>query len=112
MCNSQLSKSKSEIKNSTETILRLLSNVSGDSNGKTNFPHKSFLTSARVCRLRKAFADFVKLSFLGPSLLASVNRETDVAGHVAPILAKKKTRCFVNNGTKHWKAARWNYYKV
>ena len=56
MCNSQLSKSKSEIKNSTETILRLLSNVSGDSNGKTNFPHKSFLTSARVCRLRKAFA--------------------------------------------------------
>ena len=57
MCNSQLSKSKSEIKNSTETILRLLSNVSGDSNGKTNFPHKSFLTSTRVCRLRKAFAE-------------------------------------------------------
>ena len=31
--------------------------MSGDSNGKTNFPHKSFLTSTRVCRLRKAFAE-------------------------------------------------------
>ena len=38
---SQLNKLKSEIKNGTEVTLELLSNLIGDSNDETNFPHKS-----------------------------------------------------------------------
>ena len=39
LCNSQLSKLKSGIKN-VFLILNLSSNVVGDSNEETNFPHK------------------------------------------------------------------------
>ena len=38
---SQLNKLKSGIKNGTEVTLELLSNLIGDSNNETNFPHKS-----------------------------------------------------------------------
>ena len=38
---SQLTKLKSGIKNGTEVTLELLSNLIGDSNNETNFPHKS-----------------------------------------------------------------------
>ena len=40
LSNSQLNKLKSAIKNETEVILRLLSNMIGDSTYDTNFPHK------------------------------------------------------------------------
>ena len=36
---------KSGIKNSTEVILKLSSNVSGDSNDEDNSPHKLLLTN-------------------------------------------------------------------
>ena len=51
LTNSQLNKLKSGIKNYTEVTLNLSSNVIGDSNDKTHFPHKSLL------RLCKAFAN-------------------------------------------------------
>ena len=38
LSNSQLNKSKSAIKNKTEIVLRLSSNIIGDN--ETNFPHK------------------------------------------------------------------------
>ena len=58
MSNSQLRKSKSEIKNSTEVTLNLSSNVVGDSNDKNNFPHKFLLlTNTQVSKLREAFAN-------------------------------------------------------
>ena len=58
MSNSQLRKSKSEIKNSTEVTLNLSSNVVGDSNDKNNFPHKLLLlTNTQVSKLREAFAN-------------------------------------------------------
>ena len=41
---SQLNKLKSGIKNGTEVTLKLSSNVVGDSNDETNFPHKLLLT--------------------------------------------------------------------
>ena len=43
--NSQLNKLKLTIKNETEAVLRLSSNVIGNSNDKTNFPHKLLLTT-------------------------------------------------------------------
>ena len=56
LCNSQLNKLKSEIKNGTEVTLNLLSNLIGNSNYETNFLHKLLLTDTQVSRIRKAFA--------------------------------------------------------
>ena len=55
LSNSQLNKLKSAIKNETEVVLRLSSNMIGDN--ETNFPHKLLLTNRQVSNLRKAFAN-------------------------------------------------------
>ena len=41
LSNSQLNKLKSAIKNETKVVLRLSTNMIGDSNDKANFPHES-----------------------------------------------------------------------
>ena len=53
LSNSQLNKLKSAIKNGTEVVLRLSSNIIGDN--ETNFPHKLLLTNRQVADLRKSF---------------------------------------------------------
>ena len=53
----QITKLKSGIKDGTELTLNLSINVIGDSNDKTNFPHKLLLTDKQVWRLWKAFAN-------------------------------------------------------
>ena len=55
LSNSQLNKLKSAIKNETDVVLRLSSNMISDSNDKTNFPHKLLLTDRQVSNIRKAF---------------------------------------------------------
>ena len=55
LSNSQLNKLKSAIKNETEVVLRLSSNMIGDN--ETNFLHKLLLTNRQVSNLRKAFTD-------------------------------------------------------
>ena len=55
LSNSQLNKLKSAIKNETEVVFRLSSNMIGDH--ESDFPHKSLLTNRQVANLRKAFAD-------------------------------------------------------
>ena len=57
MPNSQLNKLKSGIKNDNKVTLKLSSNVVGDSNDVSNFPHKLLLTNTQVSRLRKAFVN-------------------------------------------------------
>ena len=57
LSNSQLNKFKSAIKNETEVVLRLSSNMIGDN--ETNFPHKLLLTNRQVANLRKAFANYL-----------------------------------------------------
>ena len=52
-----LNKLKSAIKNETDVILRLSSNMIGNSDNETNFPHKLLLINRRVANLRKAFAN-------------------------------------------------------
>ena len=56
LSNLQLNKLKSAIKNKTDVILRLSSNMIGNSDDKINFPHELFLTNRQVTNLRKAFA--------------------------------------------------------
>ena len=53
--NSQLNKLKSAIKDETDVVLRLSSNIIGDN--ETKFPHKLLLTNRQVFNLRKAFAN-------------------------------------------------------
>ena len=57
LSNSQLNKLKSSIKNETDVVLRLSSNMVGNSNNETNFPHKLLLTNKQILSLRKAFAN-------------------------------------------------------
>ena len=56
LSNSQLNKLKSVIKNETDVVLRLSSNMIGNSNDNTNFPHELLLTNRQVANLRKTFA--------------------------------------------------------
>ena len=57
LSNSQLNKLKPEIKNETEVVFRLSSNMIG--NNETNFPHKLLLTNRQAANLRKAFANYL-----------------------------------------------------
>ena len=57
LSNSQLNKLKSAIKNETDVILGLLSNMIGNSDDEANFPHKLLLTNRQVANLFKAFAN-------------------------------------------------------
>ena len=56
LSNSQLSKLKSSIKNETDVVLRISSNMVSNSNDNTNFPHELLLTNRQVANIRKAFA--------------------------------------------------------
>ena len=57
--NSQVNTLKSAIKNESEVILRLISNMIGNSDNKTNFLHNLLLTNRQVSNLFKAFANNV-----------------------------------------------------
>ena len=56
LSNSQLNKIKSSIKNETDVVLRISSNMVTNSNDNTNFPHELLLTNRQVANIRKAFA--------------------------------------------------------
>ena len=56
LSNSQRNKLKSATKNGADLILRLSSNMIGNSGDEANFPHKLLLTNRQVANLRKAFA--------------------------------------------------------
>ena len=57
LSNSQLNKLKSAIQNETDVILRLSSNMIGNSDDEANFSHKLLLTNSQVANLCKAFAN-------------------------------------------------------
>ena len=57
LSNSQLNKLKSSIKNETDVVLRISSNMVSISNDNTNFPHELLLTNRQAANIRKAFAN-------------------------------------------------------
>ena len=57
LSNSHLNKLKSAIKNETEVVLRLSSNMIGDN--ETNLSHKLLLTARQVAYLGKAFVNYL-----------------------------------------------------
>ena len=56
LSNSQLNKLKSSIKNETDVVLKISSNMAGNSNDNINFCHELLLTNRQVENIRKAFA--------------------------------------------------------
>ena len=48
LSNSQPNKLKSSIKNETDAVLRLSSNIIGNSDDEINFPHELLLTNKKV----------------------------------------------------------------
>ena len=56
LSNSQLNKLKSSVKNETDVVLRISSNMVGNSNDNTNFPNELLLTNRQVANIHKAFA--------------------------------------------------------
>ena len=111
LSNSQLNKLKSAIKNETDVILRLSSNMIGNSADEANFPHKLLLTNRQVANLRKAFDNHtstdIKLSkaqltkmqkggflrFSGLPLLKSLIRPLSMLG---PTAAASATDAAIN----------------
>ena len=59
LSNSQLNKLKSAIKNGTDVVLRLSSNMVVNSDDEANFPHKLLLTNRQTLSLRKAFNNHI-----------------------------------------------------
>ena len=59
LSNSQLQKLKSAIKNEAEVVLRLSSNMIGNSNDEANFSHKLLLSNRQVANLCKDFANYL-----------------------------------------------------
>ena len=66
LSNSQLNKFKSAIKNETEVVLRLSSNMIDDD--ETNFPHKLLLTNRQVAKplqiIYQRISNYQKLNYL------------------------------------------------
>ena len=50
---------RSAIKNETDVVLRLSSNMVGNSNDNTNFHHELLLTNRQVANIRKGFANYL-----------------------------------------------------
>ena len=61
LSNSQLSKLKSAIKDGNDVILRISSNMVGNSNDNTNFPNELLLANRQVENIRKAFANHLPI---------------------------------------------------
>ena len=87
LSNSQLNKLKSAIKNETEVVLRLSSNMVGDD--ETNFPHKLLLTNRQVANLRKAFANNLRTDIkLSKSQVSKIKQSGGFLGRLLGPLLK------------------------
>ena len=85
---SQLNKLKSAIENGTKVTLNVSSNLIGNSNDETNFPHISLLISKQVSKIRKAFVNgsSSKMKFSKTQLSKIVQSGGFLGRPLAPLL--------------------------
>ena len=84
---SHLNKLKSAMKNKTEIVLRLSSNIVGDD--ETNISHKLFLTNRQVANLRKAFANYLSTDInLSKTQISNMTQSGGFLGRVLGPLLK------------------------
>ena len=88
LSNSQFNKLKPAIKNKTEVILKLSSNMIGHFDNEINFPHKLFLINRQVANLRKAFANksSVDIKLSKTKLSGMVQLGGFIGGLLGPLL--------------------------
>ena len=81
---------KSGIKSGTGVTLNPLSNVIGNSNDDTNFPHKLLITNGQVLRLRKALANNSSANInLSKAQLSKIGQTRGFIGRIlGPLLLK------------------------
>ena len=85
LSNSQLNKFKSAIKNETEVVLRLSSNMIGDN--EAGFPYKLLLANRQVLNLRKAFANNSSANIkLSKTLLSKMIQSGFLSTLLGPLL--------------------------
>ena len=84
LSNSQLNKLKSAIKNKTDVVLRLSSNMIINSEDETNFPHKLSLTNRRVANLPKAFANYLSTDIKLPK--TQLSKMIQLGGFIGKLL--------------------------
>ena len=86
---SQLNKLKSAIKNQAEVVLRLLSNMIGNSYGETSFPHNLLLTNRQVANLHKAFKNYLSSDIkLSKTKLSKMIQSGELLGRLLGPLLK------------------------
>ena len=86
LSNSQLNKLKFAIKNETDVILRLSSNMIGNSDNEVNFPHKLLLTNRQVANIRKAFANHVSTDIKFSKAQLTKMKKVGFLRFLAPLL--------------------------
>ena len=84
LSNSQFNKLKSAIKNETDVVLKLSSNMIGNSSDNTNFPHELLLTNRQVANIRQAFANH--LSTDNKFSKAQLSKMTQSGGFLGKVL--------------------------
>ena len=89
LSNSQLSKLKSAIKNENDVVLRISSNMIGNSNDNINFPHELLLTNRQVENIRKAFANHLSTDIkLSKTQLSKMIQSGGFLGRLLGLLLK------------------------
>ena len=91
LSNSQLNKQlKSSIKNETDVVLRISSNMVSNSNDNTNFPHELLLANRQVANIRKAFANHSPIDIkLSKTQLSKVIQSRGFLGNLLGKLASQ-----------------------
>ena len=89
LSNSQLNKLKLAIKNETDVVLRISSNMVRYSNDNTNFPHELLLTNRQVANIRKAFANHLSTDIkLSKTQLSKMIQSGGILGRLLGPLLK------------------------
>ena len=92
LSNSQLNKLKSSIKNETDVVLRISSNMVGNSNDNINFPNELLLTNRQVADIKLSKTQLSKMiqpgGFLGKLLGPLLKTELPLIKNVIKPLAK------------------------
>ena len=78
------------MKNETEVVLRLSSNMVGNSDDDTNFPHKLLKTNRQVASLCAAFANYLSTDIkLSKSQLSKMIQSGGFLGMLLGLILKK-----------------------
>ena len=97
LSNSQFNKLKSPIKNKTEVVFRLSSNIIDDSDGETNFPHKLLLTNRQNANLGKVCANNSSTDIkLSKKQLSKMMQSGGFLGRLPVLLLKRRLTLMKN----------------